>query len=161
MSHKHTVVLVLSAILGLAWAGCSAGESPGHARQISASADPASDDSSGPSGPSRVTEMSIDQLEQALAGGACAVLDANQRPVRIRNGVIPGARLLSHYQEYDLDELPADRHTRLVFYCANEQCRASDAAAEKALVAGYSDVHVLRAGIMGWSRAGKATQAVE
>jgi rhodanese-related sulfurtransferase len=159
MSHRHTVVLVLFSILALAclalaWPGCGrAGESPGHARETGA--DPAN------AGSSQIGVMSVEQLEQALAGGACAVLDANQRPVRIRNGTIPGARLLSHYQDYDLGELPADKHSKLVFYCANEMCRASDAAAERALVAGYTDVHVLRAGIMGWSRAGKATQAVQ
>src|SRR5690606_11919601 len=90
--------------------------------------------------------MSVAELERELASGACVVLDANQRSVRIRNGKIPGARLLSHYHDYSLDELPADRRSKLVFYCANDMCRASDAAADKALAAGYTDVHVLRAG---------------
>lgn len=147
MSNRHTVVLVFLLLFPLVLApGCDRdGESSDRAG--SASVD--------------IPVMSVAELEQALAGGTCAVLDANQPPVRIRHGKIPGARLLSHYQEYSLDELPADKGGTLVFYCASEMCRASDAAAEKALLAGYTDVRVLRAGIMGWSRAGKPVEAVQ
>lgn len=48
------------------------------------------------------------------------ILDANVVPTRDRYGVIPGARLLSSYDNYDVaTELPAAKNSRLVFYCAN------------------------------------------
>jgi rhodanese-related sulfurtransferase len=106
-----------------------------------------------------VTELptvTVDQLAALLTAGGRAV-DANNAATRERQGVIPGATILSHFHKYDLAELPADRATPLVFYCANEECGASDAAAEKAARAGWTDVRVLRAGIAGWKRAGRET----
>lgn len=49
------------------------------------------------------------------------VFDANHQDFREENGVIPGAKLLSSYRTYDVaKELPADKSTPLVFYCANK-----------------------------------------
>ena len=67
----------------------------------------------------------------------------------------PGV-LLSSSSEYKLTELPADKASKLVFYCANASCKASDAAARRAQDAGYT-VAVLQEGIMGWKKAGQAT----
>jgi hypothetical protein len=48
------------------------------------------------------------------------ILDANVVPTRERYGVIPGARLLSSYDNYDVaTELPSAKNAKLVFYCAN------------------------------------------
>jgi hypothetical protein len=48
------------------------------------------------------------------------ILDANVVPTRKRYGVIPGARLLSSYDNYDVaTELPSAKNAKLVFYCAN------------------------------------------
>ena len=104
--------------------------------------------------------VSVVDLAGALADGACTVLDANTPAVRIRNGAIPGATLLTHYRDYQLAELPEDKARPLVFYCANEHCTASDAAAERASRAGYAEVRVLRSGISGWARAGQPTEPV-
>jgi rhodanese-related sulfurtransferase len=83
-----------------------------------------------------------------------AVYDANQTAMRDKEGIIPGAKLLSSFKDYDLKELPADKTTSLVFYCANTQCMASHAAAAKASDAGFKDVAVMSDGIMGWKAAG-------
>lgn len=104
--------------------------------------------------------IEVADLAARLADGSCTVLDANTRPVRVRNGAIPGATLLSHYRDYALGELPADKQRALVFYCANDRCTASDAAARRAQRAGYANVRVLRSGIAGWANAGHATQPV-
>ena len=59
---------------------------------------------------------------------------------------------------YDVaKELPADKNAKLVFYCANTMCKASEQAANRALEAGYVDVAVLPDGIMGWKSAGQKT----
>jgi hypothetical protein len=48
------------------------------------------------------------------------VLDANDKEFRQKNGVIPGATLLTSFNKYDVvKELPADKNAALVFYCAN------------------------------------------
>ena len=48
------------------------------------------------------------------------VLDANGADFRAREGIIPGAVLLSNYKTYDVaKELPPRKDARLVFYCAD------------------------------------------
>jgi len=48
------------------------------------------------------------------------VLDANGADFRTREGIIPGAVLLSSYAHYDVaKELPARKDAHLVFYCAD------------------------------------------
>jgi hypothetical protein len=48
------------------------------------------------------------------------ILDANVQDIRDKYGMIPGARLLSSYDNYDVaTELPPAKNSKLVFYCAN------------------------------------------
>ena len=48
------------------------------------------------------------------------LVDANGTDFREREGIIPGAVLLSNYKAYDVaKELPAAKDTPLVFYCAD------------------------------------------
>jgi rhodanese-related sulfurtransferase len=102
--------------------------------------------------------VTVDELAALRTAGKAIVVDANGADTRQKYGVIPGAVLLPHYADYDVaKELPHDRSAKLVFYCANEKCMASHKAAEHATDAGYSDVSVLPAGIMGWKGAGQPT----
>ena len=81
-----------------------------------------------------------------------SIFDANTPDFRAKNGVIPGALLLASSKSYDpAKTLPADKNSQLVFYCANEQCMASHAAAERAVKAGYAHVAVLADGMLGWN----------
>jgi len=88
------------------------------------------------------------------------IFDANNKDTRTKEGVVPGAMLLpSHTQKDVVKALPAkNANPRLVFYCANEQCMASHAAAEHAIKAGYSSVYVMSDGIMGWNKKGFKAQ---
>ncbi len=57
---------------------------------------------------------------RAAPSAAVTVLDANAPDFRAREGVIPGAVLLSSDNKYDVaKELPPRKDARLVFYCAN------------------------------------------
>src|SRR5262245_43372968 len=76
--------------------------------------------------------------------------DANSSEFRARNGTIPGAVLLTSSSGYDLKELPAQKDTSLVFYCASTRCGSSHAAAKRAAEAGYTNVSVLTDGLKGW-----------
>lgn len=108
----------------------------------------------------KVGTMTVEQLAALLGEGKARPVDANRDTVRSREGVIPGATLLSNSEKYDVSELPADKQTTLVFYCANTQCGAGESAAERAVIAGYLDVHVLPAGIAGWKQAGQQTESI-
>ena len=102
--------------------------------------------------------ISVDELATLIADGKGAAVDANNEATRERQGVIPGAVLLSDSDTFTPSELPADKSRPLVFYCANEKCGASHTAAEKALASGHKDVKVLSAGIAGWTEAGKPVE---
>jgi hypothetical protein len=66
--------------------------------------------------------IEVPELEalQKDARTPVTVLDANDVEFRQKNGVIPGAKLLSSFKDYDLEkELPANHDAPLVFYCSN------------------------------------------
>ena len=91
-----------------------------------------------------------------------AIFDANNKETREKDGVIPGATLLTSSKDYDTAKvLPAAKDTNLVFYCANKQCTASHAAAKRATKAGYTNVAVLADGIQGWVKAGQNTTKLQ
>ena len=64
----------------------------------------------------------VDDLASLLAKrpSNLSVFDANPPKTREREGIIPGAKLLSSSSNYDVaGELPAEKNAKLVFYCAN------------------------------------------
>lgn len=88
---------------------------------------------------------------------AAIPVDANGKETRTKQGVIPGAVLLTSSSSYAVSELPADKNAKLVFYCANQKCSASQAAAKRAMENGYTNVAYLPEGIAGWKQAGQPT----
>jgi len=108
---------------------------------------------SAPRAPDRVT---VAQAAQLFDAHAAVPVDANVDDVRARQGVVPGAVLLADYT--DLSGLPDNHATELVFYCANDQCSASDEAAARAIALGYAKVAVMSDGIAGWRSAGYSTR---
>ena len=84
-----------------------------------------------------------------------AVFDANDESTRSHVGLIHGAHALSTYDKYAESELPADKKTPLVFYCANKMCSSSHDAAERAVGMGYTNVSVMVDGVYGWQKARK------
>lgn len=108
-----------------------------------------------------VKEVSVKEVQQLVDNKAVnvAILDANNDGARADAGVVPGAILLSSYNQYALTELPKDKNTTLVFYCYNSYCQASHAAAQRAIDAGYKDARVMKAGIVGWNTAMTKTKS--
>jgi rhodanese-related sulfurtransferase len=87
------------------------------------------------------------------------IYDANVPSVRQGDGMIPAARPLSSSGDYNIaDELPSNHNAKLVFYCKNLQCGASDEAAKRAAAAGYTDASEMKDGIEGWRAAGEPVQ---
>lgn len=138
LSSNLVVALALALALGGSVAGCD--EKAGWSQAPAAAAIP---------------ELTTEELASALAKGGTVPVDCNGAQLRQDVGVIPGAIKLSDYEAFSLSELPPDKDTALAFYCANEQCDASHVAARRARSAGYARVHVLPAGIFGWSKAGQ------
>lgn len=106
-----------------------------------------------------VPEVTVTQVASYTKDKSATIFDANDADTRKEYGVVPGAVLLTDHKNYALNQLPASKTDKLVFYCGGTQCRASDAAAARAASAGYSDVSVMRAGIKGWKEAGMPTSA--
>ena len=106
-----------------------------------------------------IKEVSVQQVQLYVQTKSAnvAIVDANNEDARQSAGIIPGAILLSSYNQYALSELPKDKNTTLVFYCYNSYCQASHAAAERAQAAGYKNAAVLKAGIDGWNKANSAS----
>jgi rhodanese-related sulfurtransferase len=105
----------------------------------------------------QVTKVTVKEGADLQKQGATFV-DANGAETREKLGVIPGAILLTSSSEFDAKkELPQNKDSKLIFYCANTHCGASHQAAEKASEAGYKDVAVLPDGIKGWKEAGMPT----
>jgi rhodanese-related sulfurtransferase len=137
--HALTLLSCL-ALVGLV--GCSK-DAPGNAAEA---ADPHA----------AFTDLSVDDVSRMVADKKCVAVDANSSDTRQKQGVVPGAVLLSSYDKYDVaKELPAAKDTKLVFYCGGKACTAAPNAATLAKNAGYSDVNVMRAGISGLVAAGK------
>ena len=104
-------------------------------------------------------EISIEQLSTLIKDASpITILDVNGDNTRAEFGVIPGAKLLSGYDTYSTDDLPEAKDAALVFYCSTQKCLAAPKAASKACEAGYTDVHVLRAGIKGWVAANQSIE---
>jgi hypothetical protein len=63
--------------------------------------------------------MTIDEVDQAITAKQAQAVDCNGERTRKKNGVVPGAILISDEEQYPASELPADKNTKLVFYCAD------------------------------------------
>ena len=66
-----------------------------------------------------VPAMTVDQVDQELAAGKVRAVDCNPDNTRKRMGVVPGAILITDDESFAASELPADKTTKLVFYCMN------------------------------------------
>lgn len=82
-----------------------------------------------------------------------AIIDA--RPKRVfEKGAIPGAINIPDTEfEKNVDKLPADKGTPLVYYCGGLDCVLSDKSAEKARQLGYTVVKTYPEGFPAWSKA--------
>jgi rhodanese-related sulfurtransferase len=81
-----------------------------------------------------------------------ALIDA--RPARVtEKGMIPTAINIPDSQfEKNIDKLPADKATTLIFYCGGLECVLSDQSAEKARKLGYTNVLTYPPGHPEWEK---------
>lgn len=91
-------------------------------------------------------------LAAEIANKSVHVFDNNSKAVYLENH-LPGATYMDPRQP-DIQLLPADKKSSLVFYCKNEWCMASHRGARFAIENGYKNARVYSAGIDGWLEAG-------
>jgi rhodanese-related sulfurtransferase len=173
MIKKLSLIALLTAsvaVIGCKKEETKAGDAPEKAQSartetktdtpVAAKVEPSKAHSKDPHDMAGVGKLSPDDVEKLLAEKKAHCFDANGKETRAEHGSVPGAKLLASYKDYDLGVLPESKDSKLVFYCSNTQCGAAPKAAERAVLAGYSDVNVMPAGIMGWKEAGKKTTAI-
>ena len=94
-------------IAALAITGCAKSEGGGAGSGGSAAAD------------IKIPDITVDQLDHDLQAKAATAVDCNGERTRKKQGVVPGAIIISDEDTFAATELPADKATKLVFYCAN------------------------------------------
>jgi hypothetical protein len=67
----------------------------------------------------KLPSMTVDEVDRALAANQVKAVDCNGDRTRKKKGVLPGAIRVTDDESYAADELPADKTTKLVFYCAD------------------------------------------
>jgi hypothetical protein len=67
----------------------------------------------------KVPSMTVDEVDRALAAKEAVPVDCNGDKTRKKKGVLPGAILISDEESFAASELPANKATKLVFYCAD------------------------------------------
>jgi len=67
----------------------------------------------------KLPSMTIDEVDNALATNQAKAVDCNGEMTRKKMGVVPGAILVTRDDAFAASELPADKTTKLVFYCAD------------------------------------------
>ncbi len=65
----------------------------------------------------KIPQITVDQLDKDLAAKTATPVDCNGDSTRKHMGTIPGAILISDEEKFAATELPADKTTKLVFYC--------------------------------------------
>ena len=105
------------------------------------------------------TEISVADAAKLSKAGKVVMIDANGDNVRKEEGVVPGARLLASYSEFNAESLKVSKSDTLVFYCYNQKCGAAPTAAKMARKQGFK-AKVMHAGIIGWKKAGQPVKKI-
>src|SRR2546423_4289049 len=96
-------MLLATALALSAIAGCSKSEGNGTATKADV----------------KIPHVTVDDLDHMLAAKEATPVDCNGDRTRKREGVVPGAIIISDEETFAASELPADKTAKLVFYCAN------------------------------------------
>lgn len=101
--------------------------------------------------------ISPKELHRMMRDQSMTVIDVNSAQSWSKAHV-PGASNLDPVN-YRASDLPTDKAAMLVFYCSNPMCSKAPNAARRARKMGYSNTHVMSAGINGWVSAKLPTES--
>lgn len=98
-----------------------------------------------------VPALSTTGLMELQATGAPLVLIDSRPANKVGGGTIPGAIVVPDSQfDAFAGMLPADKATKLVFYCGGLICKLSENSAYKAMALGYTNVSTYPGGFPAW-----------
>ena len=92
--------LLFSAVIALASIGCS---------------DKSKDEKGATQGD--LPEMTVDEVAAGLEAKQLIAVDCNADKTRKKHGILPGAILIEDEETFAASVLPADKATKLLFYC--------------------------------------------
>lgn len=69
--------------------------------------------------PAAVAEIAVAEAAAKFTASQATPIDANTDEYRQGAGWVPGAVLLTSFNDYPLTELPEDKTRQLVFYCTS------------------------------------------
>lgn len=96
--------------------------------------------------------LTVNDVKALIDGKeAVYIYDANDRE-SYRKGHIPGASWVQ-YNAFTAAQMPPAKDAKLIFYCYNPQCGASEQAAAHAMALGFRNVWRMPEGIEGWRAA--------
>jgi rhodanese-related sulfurtransferase len=101
--------------------------------------------------------LSVEEVERLLEQRQVVVIDNNHSQAWAQ-GHVPGAIHLDPGDDTESD-LPPDKNSTLVFYCAGPLCPMAPGAAKRAIKMGHPNVFVMSAGISGWFEKNKPVEA--
>lgn len=82
------------------------------------------------------------------------IIDARPARKKYGKGHVPGAiNIPNTFFDKQVDKLPADKATRLIFYCGGNKCPLSVKSATKARALGYTNVMLFQGGYPAWVKA--------
>lgn len=82
------------------------------------------------------------------------IVDARPARKKYDKGHVPGAiNIPNTFFDKQADKLPADKETRLIFYCGGNKCPLSLKSANKAKALGYTNIMLFQAGYPAWVKA--------
>ena len=79
----------------------------------------AAGDKSGEKAKAEFPAMTMDDVQKGIDAKQLTAVDCNGERTRKKLGVLPGAIAVSDEESFAASELPADKASKLVFYCAN------------------------------------------
>ncbi len=102
-------------------------------------------------------EVDMAQVEEGMR--KCVLVDARPKK-RFVAGHIPTAiSIFAKDLPDNLDKLPEDKDTQIIFYCGGPTCPFTGQSIEVAEDAGYTNVKGFQAGMPAWKKAGKPVHA--
>ena len=106
-------------------------------------------------------EISMEELERIRAGkDPFLLVDARPKGPYLE-GHIPGAiQIFWKDLPNNLDKLPTDKGTMVIFYCGGPTCPYTGSSIEIATKAGHTNLKGFQAGIPAWKKAGKPVTSV-
>lgn len=95
-------------------------------------------------------DISTQEVAKLLTSGAKYALVDIRSAEKYLAGHIPDAVSMP-YAEFDLDRLPPDKDTRIIFYAKSVRDVSSSEAAKRAIAAGHRNVKVYSGGMQAWT----------